>query len=152
MLSRTATYMSILLLIVGVLYFYIHYEQLPETVPLHFNAKGEADAYGNKALLWLFFSIMAFVMFVLTLVKRADPSVLNYPKKYKVDKMNQVHSISIELLSIVQLWIGGLTLLMSRKIILAAESGQIKSMYSFWLYIVFLLTIILVYVVRLRKF
>jgi uncharacterized membrane protein len=151
MLRRTAAYISISLLILSVLNFYIHYQQLPETVPLHFNAKGSADRFGNKEILWFFFGVMAFVMFILELVKKADPSVLNYPKKYEVGNFTKVHSISLELLSIIQLWIGGLTLLMSRHFILTAQNRQMNAMCSFWLYIIVLMLVVLVYVIRLRK-
>ena len=58
------------------------YPSLPDTIPTHFNIKGEADAYGGKDSIFLGPGIMAvlglFVFVLLSNIKSFDP------KRYKV--------------------------------------------------------------------
>ena len=58
------------------------YPSLPDTIPTHFNIKGEADAYGGKDSIFLGPGIMAivglFVFILLSNIKSFDP------KRYKV--------------------------------------------------------------------
>ncbi len=42
-----------LLILLSWVYSGIEYSSLPETIPTHFNHKGEADGYSNKSMLWL---------------------------------------------------------------------------------------------------
>ena len=45
--------LSATVLILLTAYTVISYSELPETIPSHFNAYGEADAYSNKRMIWL---------------------------------------------------------------------------------------------------
>ena len=53
------------------------YPSLPDTIPTHFNIKGEADAYGGKDSIFLGPGIMAvvglFVFVLLSNIKKFDP-------------------------------------------------------------------------------
>ena len=53
------------------------YPSLPDTIPIHFNIKGEADAYGGKDSIFLGPGIMAvvglFVFLLLSNIKSLDP-------------------------------------------------------------------------------
>lgn len=57
------------------------YPSLPDSIPTHFNIKGEADAYGGKNSIFLGPGIMSvvglFVFFILSNIKSLDP------KRYK---------------------------------------------------------------------
>jgi len=57
------------------------YPSLPNTIPIHFNLKGEADGFGGRDSIFLAPGIMAvtslFVFFLLTNIKKFDP------KRYK---------------------------------------------------------------------
>ena len=59
------------------------YPSLPETIPTHFNIRGEADDWGDKSTLFLGPSIMAgvglFTFFLLSNIKNFDP------KRYKTE-------------------------------------------------------------------
>jgi uncharacterized membrane protein len=59
------------------------YPSLPDTIPTHFNIRGEADAYGGKDSIFLGPGIMAvvglFVFVLLSNIKSFDP------KRYKAD-------------------------------------------------------------------
>lgn len=69
-----AAFVAILLLWTLSLYYY---SKLPETIPTHFNFKGEVDDYGSKDVLW-FLPVLGTVIFaVLTIINRF-PHQFNY--------------------------------------------------------------------------
>ena len=59
------------------MYAYYLYPSLPETIPTHFNIKGEADGFGGKDSIFLGPGIMAatglFTFFLLSNIKSFDP-------------------------------------------------------------------------------
>jgi uncharacterized membrane protein len=73
--------LALVLLAIPFCYAAYIYPSLPETIPTHFNIKGEADAYGGKNSIFLGPGIMSvvglFVFFVLSNIKSLDP------KRYK---------------------------------------------------------------------
>ena len=66
----------LLLTLLGTTFYY--YNQLPETIPTHFNASGQPDAFGAKSSIFLFAGIAVFV-YVLLLVFKDKPHLYNYP-------------------------------------------------------------------------
>lgn len=54
---------TVLLFLASLVYIGVEYSNLPETIPSHFNAKGEADSYGSKSLLWIVSGVFAVVAF-----------------------------------------------------------------------------------------
>jgi len=67
----------ILFILIPFGYAYYLYPSLPQTIPTHFNASGEADAWGDKSTIYLLPTIMGitsiFVFLVLSNVKKLDP-------------------------------------------------------------------------------
>ena len=45
--------LNISLLVLLILYTFVAYQDMPETIPTHFNAQGEPDGFGSKNTLWL---------------------------------------------------------------------------------------------------
>ena len=82
-MKKSTSHLLIALLLLAIPFGYAAYiyPSLPETIPTHFNIKGEADAYGGKNSIFLGPCIMAvagiFVFFVLSNIKSLDP------KRYK---------------------------------------------------------------------
>lgn len=74
--------LALLLLAIPFGYAAYLYPNLPNTIPIHFNFKGEADGFGGKDSIFLGPSIMAvaglFTFFLLSNIKKFDP------KRYKV--------------------------------------------------------------------
>ncbi len=65
-------------LLVGIwLYVISNYSNLPETIPTHFNAKGEPDDTGSKILLWIL-PIISLVTFGLIYFISKKPHIHNY--------------------------------------------------------------------------
>lgn len=55
----------------------INFDQLPATIPTHFNASGEPDSYGDKSTLWFILLVAAALYFIILLINRA-PHLVNY--------------------------------------------------------------------------
>ncbi len=65
-------------LLIGIwLIVIINYNQLPETIPTHFNSSGEADNYGNKAIAWTL-PIIATFIFTLIFILNKYPYLHNF--------------------------------------------------------------------------
>lgn len=69
--------LSATLLILLIAYTVISYSELPDTIPSHFNAKGEVDGYSGKSMLWLLPAI-GFVLFVGLYILNKFPHMHNY--------------------------------------------------------------------------
>ena len=82
-MKKSTSHLLIALVLLAIPFSYAAYiyPSLPESIPTHFNIKGEADAYGGKNSIFLGPGIMAvvglFVFFVLSNIKSLDP------KRYK---------------------------------------------------------------------
>ena len=55
-----------------------NYAGLPETIPIHFNAKGVADGFGKKGMIWLLPSL-TLIMVPGMLLLRRWPWISNVP-------------------------------------------------------------------------
>ena len=58
-----------------------HYGNLPETIPTHFNAKGEADDYGPKATIFLLPAICTLIFIGMPLMLRFPTQMNHYSGK-----------------------------------------------------------------------
>lgn len=82
-MKKSTSHLLIALILLAIPFGYAAYiyPSLPETIPTHFNIKGEADAYGGKNSIFLGPGIMSvvglFVFFILSNIKSLDP------KRYK---------------------------------------------------------------------
>jgi len=54
--------------------------RLPEQIPMHFNAAGVADGYGNRGTIFLFAGIILIMIFVAEISKKVDPESKQYSK------------------------------------------------------------------------
>jgi len=90
----------ILLAFVGVTAFY--YNQLPETIPTHFNAAGEPDAYGDKAALFLLVGIGVFV-FALLRYFQNKPHLYNYPTEITEENAAVYYTKAMRMMRVLNL-------------------------------------------------
>ncbi len=60
------------------LLLWLHYFDLPEEIPTHYNIHGKADAYGAKYNLF-FLPIIATILFVSITILNRYPHIFNYP-------------------------------------------------------------------------
>lgn len=69
--------LSATLLILMIVYAIISYSELPDTIPSHFNAKGEVDGYSDKSMLWLLPGLGVILFFGLYIMNKY-PHIHNY--------------------------------------------------------------------------
>lgn len=66
-----------------------NYSNLPDTIPIHFNASGEADGFGGKGMI-LTLPIVGSVLFIGMTILNKHPHLFNYPIKMTADQaLNQ---------------------------------------------------------------
>ena len=75
--KKVSLYAVILILGIPFIYATYLYPELPETIPIHFNLKGEADGWGGRDSIFLGPAIIAFAglftYFLLANIKKIDP-------------------------------------------------------------------------------
>jgi uncharacterized membrane protein len=57
---------------------FYYYPLLPATIPIHFGISGEANGFGNKAMLFILPAAASFIFISMTLLNRS-PHRFNYP-------------------------------------------------------------------------
>lgn len=57
---------------------HFHYQSLPDIIPTHFNAAGEADNFGNKTMIFTL-PLIATILFVGLTYLNKFPHLFNYP-------------------------------------------------------------------------
>lgn len=68
---------SVTLLILITAYTFLEYNNLPQTIPTHFNGEGIADGFGDKSSIWLL-PIIGVVMYCGLFILNKYPHLHNY--------------------------------------------------------------------------
>src|SRR5690606_34233705 len=68
---------SMTILVLMTIYTIIEYKNLPESIPTHFNAKGVADDFSDKSMIWGL-PILGVVMYVGLFIINKFPHIHNY--------------------------------------------------------------------------
>lgn len=90
----------ILLLLLG--YTFSHYSSLPDTIPTHFNAAGEADGFGSKASIFGL-PVIATLLFIGITVLNRYPNIFNYPTAITQDNALQLYTLATRMLRYLKL-------------------------------------------------
>jgi uncharacterized membrane protein len=100
-LPKVLHLISILLLIGLWVYVLIQYNLLPDSIPTHFNLKGEVDSFGAK---WTIMAvpIIATVLYLLIHFTSQDKSKLNYPIKLTDTNKEKIYAIIEEFIAIIK--------------------------------------------------
>jgi uncharacterized membrane protein len=73
----TSPLLAIVLLAAPIILVAVLYPSLPESIPVHFNAEGQADKYDHKSSIWLHTSILLVVglgvYFLVSNIHKIDP-------------------------------------------------------------------------------
>ena len=80
------------------IYLLIVWNQIPDQVPGHFNALGEADRWGPKWDLWLFPIMGALLLISLQIVEKF-PEIYNYPKRINETNFKQFYLLGRQLIN-----------------------------------------------------
>ena len=78
--QKILLYLSVLSLIVPLIYIVATWTSIPDQIPTHFNASGEADAWNSKTSVIVLIVVQVFI-FILMLFSLLFPQIWNFPVK-----------------------------------------------------------------------
>ncbi len=96
------------------------YNVLPDTIPTHFNGKGNVDATGDKATFWIM-PIMAVFTFLLLTVFNRFPHTFNYMVEITEDNAEFQYRTAMQMMRVLKLMMVILFFLISITIFLTAK-------------------------------
>lgn len=79
-----------------------NYQDLPDTIPIHFNAKGEADAFGHKSYIWILPLLGTGIFLGLTLLNRV-PHHFNYLVNITPENATRQYRLATRMLRVLKL-------------------------------------------------
>jgi uncharacterized membrane protein len=79
-----------------------NYDSLPETIPTHFNAGGEPDVWGGKAMILTLPGIASLLFLLLTILTRF-PYKFNYPLEITAENAAYQYANAIRMMRILKL-------------------------------------------------
>ncbi|MEP2239863.1 MAG: DUF1648 domain-containing protein [Maribacter sp.] len=104
--QQTLIFIGWIILALNLLAIAFFYADLPETIPSHFNYKGDVDGYGEKNTIWTLPLIMCFTYALLYLIiRKVKPWNMNYPVKVTENNAPQVYKMSLQMLIYMNLLI-----------------------------------------------
>ncbi|WP_339206773.1 DUF1648 domain-containing protein [Paenibacillus sp. FSL K6-3182] len=150
-LERWHDGISVLLLLSSVIYLIVKWPDLPQTIAIHFNGRGEADGWGSKAAL-VILPIISFLLFAGLALLRKIPHEFNYMTTITEQNAPYQYKTSILLLSWIKLEIVALFAYVQWAAIQVASGGASK--LGIWLLpviLVILIGTIVFYVMKSKK-
>ena len=82
--------------------YYFH--ELPDTIPIHFNASGEADGFSKKNTLWIL-PVIGLVMYIGMFFLNKFPHIFNYPKEITEENAERQYRIATKLIRTINMLI-----------------------------------------------
>ncbi|MBK8041740.1 MAG: DUF1648 domain-containing protein [Haliscomenobacter sp.] len=79
-----------------------HLPQLPDVIPIHFNARGIPDGYGSKAILWALPVVATVFYSGLTILNRF-PHLFNYPVRIVPENARRQYLLATRLIRYLKL-------------------------------------------------
>ena len=79
-----------------------NYSSLPDTIPIHFNATGQADGFGNKVSI-IALPVIASVLFIGLTVLNRYPHSFNYPSAITEDNALRLYTLATRMLRYLKL-------------------------------------------------
>ena len=80
----------------------MNYSSLPDTIPIHFDASGQPDGYGSKAIIFLLGFILSFIFVLMTLINKV-PHIFNYPVKITAENAHYQYKNATKLIRYIRL-------------------------------------------------
>ncbi len=100
--DRLVEWMAWLLLIGLWIFALVNYSDLPDQVPMHFNARGEVDRYGDKASSLILPLIATLLFFGMTWLNRY-PHVFNYLEPITASNAERQYTMATRLIRSLKL-------------------------------------------------
>ncbi|SEQ80070.1 DUF1648 domain-containing protein [Neolewinella agarilytica] len=101
-----------------------NYGALPETVPIHYNGKGEADGFGSKLFLWILPVINLVIFYMLELTTKSSFKWFNYPVAITEENAAAQHRIALQLVAVMRLIITLMLSWLTYEIVATTQKGS----------------------------
>lgn len=102
------------------------YFKLPETIPTHFNLKGEADGFGSKSTLWVLPIISALTYLLMsTIITKMKPWNFNYPTKVTKKNAPKLYAMCLQMMVWLNFGIAIMFLMITLEILLKAIQFEV---------------------------
>jgi uncharacterized membrane protein len=102
--DRVIEWISLSLLVLLWMWVFYHYKSLPDSIPVHFNAAGQADDYGHKNIIFLIPGI-ATILFAAMIIANKYPHHFNYPRKITEENALQQYSLATRFMRYLKLMV-----------------------------------------------
>lgn len=142
-----------IIIVLNVLVVFAFYFKLPESIPTHFNLKGEADGYGSKSTLWMLPIISGLSYFLLFMITtKMKPWNFNYPTKVTEKNAPVLYALCLQMLVWLNLSIAVLFFIITLEILLKAL--EIEGLALGWTFIPLIAFVLLFpfwYIIKMFK-
>lgn len=127
--DRIIEIIAAVLLIILFIYTFISWSSLPETIPVHFDAKGQPDGYGGR--ITIFFSpLLTLALFILLTVLNRRPDIFNYPVRISPENAEYHYRLATKMLRLLKLSLVIMFGAITWSVVHSARSGN--SDYVMW--------------------
>jgi|SRR5690625_496537 len=93
---------SVICIVGSIIYLVNTYQHLPDTIPIHFNAIGEADNWGNKMTIFISPGIGIFIFIGLYFLSKY-PHIFNYPFTITEENAARIYPVANLFMTIINL-------------------------------------------------
>ena len=114
---------AIMGLLIGIYLAIQAWSNLPTTIPIHFDAAGNADGFGSKGMIWLLPAI-GVVMVPAMLFLRRFPWLSNVPFEITEENAAYQYGLIVRLLSLLACFVSLLFLLLVNETLIIAFGGS----------------------------
>lgn len=144
--ERIADVIGIIAILFMLIYTFMKYSGLPDTVPIHFGANGEADGFGSKItfIIWPAISIGMFIF--LTILERY-PQAYNYPARLNEQNAEAFYRNARKMLNYIKNIIAILFAYVTYEIL--NLNGKLSPI--FWILMALIFIVVIVGAIRQRK-
>ena len=140
-LDKISEVASLFFITAGILIVAFSLPELPDTVPVHFDLRGEPNRYGSKYELWVVAGVSLLIWMLFSLLS-SRPHLFNYPSQ-KNDQEAQ-YKLGAKMMRSLKAWILFFFVILNLIIVYSARSGKADG--AIWL-IAFLLMIVAAHLV-----
>ncbi len=129
----------------------MYYGELPDEIPMHFNAQGEADSWGAKHTLFILPGITSILYIILTAVSRISPASAYSSTLVPITKENEAiqHRLQAEQIRIIKFFTVLLLTHITWGIVRISREGG--SHLSNWAVVLYLVAIVVTIIYYYRK-
>jgi len=106
----------------------VSYSSLPESIPTHFNIKGQADDWGSKASIFIL-PCIGFLLFTGITIISKFPHIFNYPVKVTDENALQLYTKSVRVMRILKALVMMLFLFIEWQVCKSAENAELPSWF-----------------------